>query len=85
MSLSNYFDPHGSNVWNPLVSDGQALRLAVKLELRLATHCNQEQAYAQSIHHPGVSLEDWNGDPYAATRRAIVRAAAAIADAGEPQ
>jgi hypothetical protein len=72
-------------LWRPLADDGDALRLAVKLELRLATHCNQEQAYAQSIHHPGVSLEDWNGDPYAATRRAIVRAAAAIADGGEPK
>lgn len=73
-------NPHIWKRWHPLRDDGDALRLAVKLELRLATHCNQEQAYAQSIHHPGVSLEDWNGDPYAATRRAIVRAAAALAN-----
>ena len=59
--------------WNPLTDDGDALRLAVKLGLWV--YCGKN-----------ISV-DWNGklfeepigdDPYAATRRAIVRAAAEI-------
>lgn len=60
--------------WNPLTDDGDALRLAVKLGL---------QVYGREI---GCSVDDYifvdeadcGGDPYAATRRAIVRAAAEI-------
>jgi hypothetical protein len=53
--------------WNPLTDDGDALRLAVKLNI---DHGN-----------PGMRLSiDWqpNADPYTVTRRAIVRAAAEI-------
>ena len=69
--------------WNPLTDDGDALRLAVKLELcmdfrlKASWVCNQD--------NPDSSLGEWMGisewhhtDPYAATRRAIVRAAAEI-------
>ena len=49
--------------WNPLTDDGDALRLLVRL--KLWTHSNM-----------GVFLDD--PDPYAATRRAIVCAAAEI-------
>lgn len=51
--------------WNPLTNDGDALRLAVKLELWEAVR-------------DGYQHLDSDGDPYAATRRAIVRAAAEI-------
>jgi hypothetical protein len=60
--------------WNPLTDDGDALRLAVKLKF------NIEWDYDEVYVH-NLALEDENDDPYAAIRRAIVRAAAAIGDA----
>ena len=54
--------------WNPLANDGDALRLAVKLELHNAVR-------------DGYQHLDSDGDIYAATRRAIVRAAAEIGKA----
>ena len=66
--------------WNPLADDGDALRLAVKLGLSVRIKSN-DRAKATVI---GYFREDQLGephgpDPYAATRRAIVRAAAAMA------
>lgn len=69
--------------WNPLTDDGDALRLAVKLGLaiRVLEKCvfvesDPETLLGQSQYS---ELEMFgNSDPYAATRRAIVRAAAAI-------
>jgi hypothetical protein len=61
--------------WNPLTDDGDALRLAVKLlfELDMGRGCIAIK------HSVGIKiLEAFNHDPYAATRRAIVRAAAEI-------
>lgn len=52
--------------WNPLTDDGDALRLAVKTQLPIGVFL--------VLREPGHS------DPYAATRRAIVRAAAAIGE-----
>lgn len=52
--------------WNPLTDDGDALRLAVKLGLFM------RQAVKE------IPRSEYEKDPYAATRRAIVRAAAAI-------
>ena len=65
-------------VWNPLTDDGDALRLAVKLELEI---CFNNQEEGTTVWCPAIG--DWlpephNDDPYAATRRAIVRAAAEI-------
>ena len=68
---------HSGIYWNPLTDDGDALRLAVKLSLEI------------DIHFTGIAIRTPNGikilisaeeinDPYAATRRAIVRAAAEI-------
>lgn len=62
--------------WNPLMNDGDALRLAMALTMQL--DCNAEL--------PGVSLPvaeyvAANGDANAALRRAIVRAAAEIGKA----
>lgn len=53
--------------WNPLTDDGDALRLAVKLKLRW-THI----IWVSPVFEPYI------GDVDAATRRAIVRAAAEI-------
>jgi hypothetical protein len=61
--------------WNPLTDDADALRLAVKLQFEI-------DLGFESIairHSVGIKiLEDFNGDPEAATRRAIVRAAAEV-------
>lgn len=73
--------------WNPLRDDGDALRLAVQMELTIATGIRY--CYVTGAH---VRIEEpYDGDPVlgaitatsamAATRRAIVRAAAAIATA----
>ncbi len=71
-----------SYVWNPLTDDGDALRLAVKLGLDLEMHgCNSTHPYAVAFDcERNIAEEEQpaNGDPYAATRRAIVRAAAEI-------
>ncbi len=60
--------------WNPLTDDGDALRLAVKLGIVIDVGSVAAHAYKDG---PGV-VEIYGSDPYAATRRAIVRAAAAI-------
>ena len=74
--------------WNPLEGDGDALRLAVKLEINL-----QHSALADNPSASSTDRGQWSGfardgvpwveeskglDPYAETRRAIVRAAAEI-------
>ena len=65
--------------WNPLTDDGDALWLAVKLGL--CVHVNdiagQTRAISRALRSP-IAEELFEGDPYAATRRAIVRAAAEI-------
>lgn len=63
-------------VWSPLTDDGDALRLAVLLRLNLLNHLDGE---AVAISHLGVASE-LSTDVYASTRRAIVRAAAAIGE-----
>lgn len=73
-------------LWNPLTDDGDALRLAVKLRLNVILEFSPTYHYAENDEYE--ALEDMNGcctrasecnnDPYAATRRAIVRAAAEI-------
>jgi len=62
--------------WNPLTDDGDALRLAVKLRLLIDTQYNNGVGVGSaSIPWLWVSTAV---DPYAATRRAIVKAAAEI-------
>lgn len=66
--------------WNPLTDDGDALRLAVKLGLVLSIDLmlgGETEAWPYT-HESRLVGEEHNGDPCAATRRAIVRAAAAI-------
>lgn len=60
--------------WNPLEDDGDALRLAVKLEI----HITNSKTYAWASTLQRTATEYIESDPYAATRRAIVRAAAEI-------
>jgi len=64
-----------ADVWSPLTDDGDAFRLAVKLNALVdinngKTACVLLGPETDSVQH--------GSDPYAATRRAIVRAAAEI-------
>ena len=59
---------------NPLTDDGDALRLAVKLHMAISIHDNHCTACAQT----GCMRTVQDIPTAAATRRAIVRAAAAI-------
>lgn len=62
--------------WNPLTDDGDALRLAVTLRMYLM-HLGAADVGARCPQSAPM-VEDYNGDPCAATRRAIVRAAAEL-------
>ena len=67
--------------WRPLEDDGDAFRLAVRLGIKLELHPAWVYARAVIASQKWREIEEgWgnSGDPYAATRRAIVRAAAAI-------
>lgn len=74
---------YAKRFWNPLTDDGDALRLAVKLGLWVKVHvvfgahvssheCRDECGLRITM------VEHNEGDPCAATRLAIVRAAAEI-------
>ena len=68
--------PNGD--WNPRDDDGDALRLAVKLHMSVLS--NETASWVATGLHQIVRAEEHHdgSDPYAATRRAIVRAAAEI-------
>lgn len=66
------FIPPSNRLWNPLTDDGDALRLAVKLNINVFIYDDET-----SIGTIGVVAKSW-GSKEANTRRAIVRAAAAI-------
>jgi hypothetical protein len=70
----------GEGYWNPLTDDGDALRLAVKLGIAVQCHLHDGEGYALAGAGQIPNAVDIrpNDDPYAATRRAIVRAAAEI-------
>ena len=74
-----------TQVWNPLTDDGDALRLAVKLGLDVCIDSRQEKephthvlGFRDDHTAETVGTIENHGDPYTATRRAIVRAAAEI-------
>jgi hypothetical protein len=76
----------GGKVWEPLTDDGDALRLAIKLRLEIQpvdddgvdiVRFTLDEPFGELLAHEG------GADQYAATRRAIVRAAAALAPTGE--
>ncbi len=64
--------------WNPLTNDGDALRLAVKLGLALQLPHAYAVYVALELDPHKKILEKARPNPYAATRRVIVRAAAEI-------
>mgnify|MGYP003660159271 CR=1 FL=1 len=65
--------------WNPLTDDGDAFRLAVNLKLSLYINHAVRVDYHIPNSFPTTPLyEPLEPDVYAATRRAIVRAAAEI-------
>lgn len=70
---------HARRYWNPLTNDGDALRLTVRLRLELSWW--KTGVSAESPDHVPVGIQPFNDNPAAATRRAIVRAAAAIGEA----
>ena len=70
-------------LWNPLTNDGDALRLAVRLSFCVSQWVLHEPpdvmvGYITPDGDGHNWIEDHRGDSYAATRRAIVRAAAEI-------
>ena len=74
-------------MWNPLTDDGDALRLAVHLGICVSidrTLGAETEAWAYS-EMVGATTEDHGNDPYEATRRAIVKAAADLARTKEPK
>jgi hypothetical protein len=64
--------------WNPLTDDGDALRLAVKLWLTVQVDDEDCRTYVVGSTGQCIGTEPHDDDPYAATRRAIVQAAAEI-------
>ena len=66
-------------LWSPLNDDGDALRLAVKLNLSMDLFDKEILVgYTTKSNQCDQVTETCSNDPYAATRRAIVRAAAEI-------
>ena len=61
--------------WNPLTDDGDALRLAVLLKFMV----DVDGVFCTTVTHGAEDFCELHmGDQYAATRRAIVRAASEI-------
>lgn len=73
--LTNDADGH-TVVWNPLTDDGDALRLAVSLQI-LINPCGSMVAVTDGDASAEELVRE-HQDIYAATRRAIVRAAAIV-------
>jgi hypothetical protein len=69
----------GWTPWNPRDNSGQALELAVKLRMNLIIYRSGAEADCDTLE----STAKESGDPLEAIRRAIVRAAAAMAQAEE--
>jgi hypothetical protein len=69
---------HRGFKWNPLTNSGDAFELAVKL--RLTVNCSYDEVAicGQEFTQKEVFIERNGEDPLAATRRAIVRAAAEL-------
>ena len=64
--------------WVPLDDDGDALRLAVRLGFNMSCDIGEDNETTVIFEGGRFTCEKHKGDPYAATRRAIVRAAAEI-------
>ena len=66
-----------AGAWNPLIDNGDALRLAVKLRMDVTFNEMYVSAFPSNFMDGCSELVNVD-DPYAATRQAITRAAAAI-------
>lgn len=76
MFSTTLYDETGRGYWNPLESNGDAFRLAVKLGAMID---QQAEGVFVCINSAGAyASEPYSDDKYADTRRAIVRAAAAL-------
>lgn len=65
--------------WNPLANDGDAFQLMVKLSIRVRPYVGNECDFTTvTFDDHDIIILDHNDDALAATRRAIVRAAAEI-------
>lgn len=64
--------------FNPLADDGAALRLAVAMKFDIITDVPRDESYAGTRNRSATAYVDHDEDPCAATRLAIVRAAAEI-------
>jgi hypothetical protein len=81
---------HGRNghTWNPLTDDGDALRLSVMLGITIECDFNDSDACTAFQTRGDILADEYSGMlgeyigevEFAATRRAIVRAAAAIGE-----
>ena len=80
------YDGNSSVGWDPLTFDSDALRLAVKLHIQVTPGTYNKDKY-EAFNPAGVDeaceFRSWLQNEFAATRRAIVRAAAALAK-GQP-
>lgn len=66
-------------IWNPLTDNRHALSLAIKLSLGISIVIGAKRTDVVCFTHTNCSaIELHSGNPGAATRRAIVRAAAEI-------
>lgn len=74
------FADEPSQAWNPLTDDGDALRLSIDLGIYPVRVGLCAEVFLNRPPHivSWSHREPYNGDPYAATRRAIVRAASEI-------
>ena len=81
--VKNYPEQDVAIMWNPLTDDGDALRLTVVLGLDVTIDNGRSHTWADTHSMPCEALvkELHGNDALAATRRAIVRAAAAIGEA----
>lgn len=81
------FEDGRFGTWNPLTDDGDALRLAVRLNLDIEFLAEPDGVEvwvcATWSDEPVSQTEEGGKDLLAATRRAIVRAAAAIGETME--
>ena len=72
----------GQIFWDPLTSDGDAFRLAIKLHINIEVwdveYCIRTNIFIRSIQRHGNFEEPYTDDPAAAARRCVVRAAATI-------
>jgi len=79
-----YYEGKTYHSFDPLDDDGDALRLAVKLHLLIDVDCDEVSVVLPSDtaveydEFTRITESLYDTDPYAATRRAIVRAAAEI-------